>query len=176
MHPYLAVPATLMLVWRAWSRNSLTPAGIFVATVTAIVHALHPWSCFFALLVVFFLGGTTVTKASCSGLSHFATDKLTWIHYNQVKQDVKARLTLSSTGASGAEGPRTHIQVLANSIVASVLILLHYRQLLARGNVGNVGNTNQNCWLFGGDLLVVGIVRYSLFQYRSCESMLIRLL
>lgn len=62
MHPYIAVPATLALVWRAYSRKSLTPSGIVVATLTAVIHAIHPWSVFFALLIVFFLGGTFVTK------------------------------------------------------------------------------------------------------------------
>lgn len=62
MHPYIAVPAVALLVLRAWSNNSLTPAGIGAATLTAVVHAIHPWSVFFALLVVFFLGGTAVTK------------------------------------------------------------------------------------------------------------------
>ncbi|KAI4268963.1 MAG: hypothetical protein LQ337_007546 [Flavoplaca oasis] len=83
MHPYIAVPATVALVWRAYSRNSLTPAGIVVAALTAVVHAIHPWSVFFALLVVFFLAGTAVTK---------------------VKHNVKAQLTLSSAGSSGGEG------------------------------------------------------------------------
>ncbi|KAL8712938.1 MAG: hypothetical protein Q9220_002796 [cf. Caloplaca sp. 1 TL-2023] len=134
MHPYIAVPATIALVWRAYSRNSLTTGGIAVAALTAVVHAIHPFSAFFALLVVFFLGGTVVTK---------------------VKHDVKARLTLSSSGSSGGEGPRTHIQVLANSAVASVLILLHYRQLLAGSKSKNA---SQNCWPYGQDLLTVGIV------------------
>jgi len=62
MHPYVAVPATLALVWRAWIKKSLTPAGIIAAALTAIIHAIHPWSIFFALLVVFFLSGTAVTK------------------------------------------------------------------------------------------------------------------
>lgn len=62
MHPYIAVPVTAALVWRAYSRDSLTPAGIVVAALTASVHAIHPWSVFFALLVVFFLAGTAVTK------------------------------------------------------------------------------------------------------------------
>ncbi|KAL9597129.1 MAG: hypothetical protein Q9219_005351 [cf. Caloplaca sp. 3 TL-2023] len=134
MHPYIAVPATAALVWRAYSRDSLTPTGIVVAALTAVVHAIHPWSVFFALLVVFFLGGTAVTK---------------------VKHDLKARLTLSSSGSSGGESRRTHIQVLANSMVASVLILLHYRQLLARDQSGDA---HQGCWPYGEDVLVVGIV------------------
>ncbi|KAL8809460.1 MAG: hypothetical protein Q9223_006949 [Gallowayella weberi] len=143
MHPYLAVPATVALVWRAYSRNSLTPAGLVVAALTAVVHAIHPWSVFFALLVVFFLAGTAVTK---------------------VKHDVKARLTLSSSGSSGGESQRTHIQVLANSAVASVLILLHYRQLLARDKSRTAGEA---CWPYGEDLLVIGIVRYHPFHQYS---------
>ena len=62
MHPYIAIPATSLLVLRAYKKRSLTPVGILVAAVTAVIHALHPWSVFFALLVVFFLGGTTATK------------------------------------------------------------------------------------------------------------------
>ena len=62
MKPIFAVPATLTLVYRAWSHNSLTPAGIVVAVLTATVHALHPWNLPFVLLIVFFLAGTRVTK------------------------------------------------------------------------------------------------------------------
>ncbi|MCJ1283329.1 hypothetical protein MMC26_002657 [Xylographa opegraphella] len=122
MQPFIAVPAVALLVFRAYRSKSLTPAGIVTATVTAVVHALHPWSVFFALLVVFFIGGTRVTK---------------------VKHDVKARLTHSSTGASGGEGPRSSVQVLANSGMASLLVCLHYRQLLVRGHAGDAGQT---CW------------------------------
>ena len=60
--PYIAAPAILGLVYRAYSRKSLTPFGIVVAALTAVVHAIHPWSIFFALLVVFFLAGTAVTR------------------------------------------------------------------------------------------------------------------
>ena len=67
---------------------------------------------------------------------------------------MKATLTLGSSGASGGEGARTHIQVLANSVVASACILLHYRQLLKRH-----GEARDECWAYGGDVLVVGIVR-----------------
>ncbi|KAH7054515.1 integral membrane protein DUF92-domain-containing protein [Macrophomina phaseolina] len=131
MKPLVAVPAIAALVYRAWSRNSLTPVGILVAATTAIVHAVHPWSVFFALLVVFFLTGTAATK---------------------VKHDVKARLTQSSSGTSGGEGPRTHVQVLANSLVASVLILLHTYQL------SRSASRKTECWAPETDLPVVGIV------------------
>lgn len=66
MKPYIAVPATAALVYRAWSRKSLTTVGILTAFATAIVHAIHPWSVFFALLAVFFLAGNAATKVCIS--------------------------------------------------------------------------------------------------------------
>ena len=42
---------------------------------------------------------------------------------------MKSRLTASSSGKPGGEGARTHVQVLANSVVASLLILLHAKRL-----------------------------------------------
>jgi uncharacterized membrane protein len=71
MKPIIAVPATLALVYRAWSRNSLTPAGIFAATLTAVAHAYHPWNLPFVLLCVFFLAGTRATAVSCEVLDAF---------------------------------------------------------------------------------------------------------
>ncbi|CAI6240227.1 unnamed protein product [Periconia digitata] len=133
MRPEIAVPAVSALVYRAYSRKSLTPAGIFTAFITAVVHAIHPWSVFFALLTVFFLFGTAVTK---------------------IKHDVKAKLTQSATGASGGEGPRNHIQVLANSLVASILILLHAWQLKKETSLSE----KDSCWPRGSHVLVVGIV------------------
>jgi uncharacterized membrane protein len=62
MKPYVAASAIAALLYRAYSRKSLTPVGILTAGVTAAVHAIHPWSVFFVLLGVFFLAGTTVTK------------------------------------------------------------------------------------------------------------------
>ncbi|GAQ06219.1 transmembrane protein 19 [Aspergillus lentulus] len=130
----MAVPAVLALAHRAWSRKTLTPLGIIAAVLTAIAHVVHPWSAPFALLAVFYLGGSKVTK---------------------VKHEVKARLTLSATGAEGGEAQRTHIQVLANSVVATVLVLLH-TWVLARG-----AKEEEECFSLGrrpGDVLVVGFV------------------
>lgn len=89
MQPYIWVPATGLLVYRAYSHQSLTPLGIVIAAITAVIHGIHPYPLPFVLLCVFFLAGTRVTK---------------------VKKDVKAGLTLQSTGSSGGEGARTHIQ------------------------------------------------------------------
>ncbi|RSL74335.1 hypothetical protein BHE90_014014 [Fusarium euwallaceae] len=137
----IAVPATCALVYRAWSRNSLTPAGIAVATLTAIAHAYHPWNLPFVLLCVFFLAGTRVTH---------------------IKEDVKSHYTVPSKGTSGGEGPRSHVQVLANSLMASVLTILHANQLRKREAAFTDPNTpdpeGSLCFSWGGDLLVVGII------------------
>ncbi|KAI2620917.1 integral membrane protein DUF92-domain-containing protein [Hypomontagnella submonticulosa] len=140
MKAIFAVPATLALVYRAYSHKSLTPAGILAAALTATAHAVHPWNLPFVLLVVFFLAGTRVTK---------------------IKADVKASLTLNSQGISGGEGPRTHVQVLANSLMASVLTLMHAYQLhLRREAVVNHKQIPDGafCYRWSGDLLVVGII------------------
>lgn len=74
----IATPVTLYLVYRSYSHASLTSFGILTAAVTATIHALHPSPLPFTLLVLFFLLGTAATK---------------------VKREVKANLTLSSTGS-----------------------------------------------------------------------------
>ena len=132
MKPYIAIPSILAIVYRAWSHSSLTPLGLLVATLTATIHALHPWSTPFALLGIFFLVGTAATK---------------------VKHEVKARLTLSASSSSGGDGPRTHVQVLANSACATALVLLHVYRLARHAN-------EAQCLTQGGGdvLLVVGIV------------------
>jgi hypothetical protein len=70
MNPLLAVPAILLLVHRAWSRQSLTPLGLVAAAGTAVIHALHPSLVPFALLVVFYLAGTKATKVLVPPPSH----------------------------------------------------------------------------------------------------------
>ncbi len=117
MKALISLPITAYLVYRSYSRSSLTPLGILFATLTALLHATHPSPLPFTLLIVFFLAGTTATR-----LNH----------------DVKSGYTLSSTGSSSSAGGgggggggdgggkgRTHVQVLANSGVASALVLVH---------------------------------------------------
>ncbi|CCD44620.1 similar to DUF92 domain-containing protein [Botrytis cinerea T4] len=135
MKAAIAIPVTLAMVYRAGSHKSLTPAGIVAAVFTAAAHALHPWNLPFALLIIFYLIGTRVTK---------------------VKHDVKAKLTVQSTGSAGGEGARTHTQVISNSAVASVLTLMHAYQLHKRENEPD--SSNGACYTWGGDLLVVGII------------------
>ncbi|KAJ5897681.1 hypothetical protein N7504_007969 [Penicillium tannophilum] len=133
MKTIYAIPVVGALVYRAWSKNSLTPVGLVFAGLSAGAHALHPWYTPFALLAVFYFGGTKATK---------------------VKHDIKARLTLSATGTDGGEGPRNHIQVLANSVVATVLSVAHAYVL-------SKNPPAESCFSLGNnaaDILMVGIV------------------
>ncbi|KAF3942028.1 hypothetical protein ABW19_dt0200713 [Dactylella cylindrospora] len=106
MHPLISGTLTVYASYRAYSHKSLTPAGIFAALVTSIVHAVHPFSTLtVGLLFGFYFAANSATK-----------------HKHAVKQT----LTVSSSGHAGGTTTRTHIQVLANSICASILILVHY--------------------------------------------------
>lgn len=64
MQPVIAFTLTSGLVTYAWYKQSLTTTGLVVAALTAVAHAYHFWNVFFALLVVFFLTGTAVTKVT----------------------------------------------------------------------------------------------------------------
>ncbi|KAL2818185.1 integral membrane protein DUF92-domain-containing protein [Aspergillus cavernicola] len=137
MHPLISIPLVVALVYRAWSRKSLTPLGLVIAALTATAHALSPYSLPLFLLLVFYVGGTKATR---------------------VKHDIKAQLTLSATGSHGGEGARTHVQVLANSVVATVLILIHAWVL--RYNKATDDPTAE-CFSNGhdaADILMVGVI------------------
>lgn len=84
----------------------------------------------------------------------------------QVKHDIKAKLTQSATGASGGEGARNHIQVIANSGVASILILLHFWDLKKSGRYDY---SKDLCWERHSDPLVVGIVAYFVLSELICS-------
>lgn len=62
MKALYAVPIASAMLYRAWSHASLTPAGLVVAGLTAVAHAVHPWNLSFVLLLVFFFTGTQATK------------------------------------------------------------------------------------------------------------------
>lgn len=130
MRPVIAIPGILAIVYRAYSHKSLTPFGLAIATLTAIVHASHPSSLPFTLLGVFFLAGTAATK---------------------VKHEIKSTLTLSSTTGSPASqaAPRNHIQVLANSGVAALLVLLSLSGPAARNGCFSKASP---------DIFLVGII------------------
>lgn len=156
MKAIIAAPAIAALLYRAYSHKSLTPAGLVVAGLTAAAHAVHPWSLPFVLLGIFFLLGTKVTKVTPSPIPslrlpsqslHDLANSLV-----QIKKDIKATLTVHSTGGSGGEGPRNHVQVLANSLPATILTLLHAYTLY---------HSPEHCYGFGGlarNVLPIGII------------------
>lgn len=115
----------LLLVARAKKHNSLTDLGIVAAIATATVHSVHPWSVCLVLLFAFYLSGTKFTK---------------------YKHEIKKGLTVSS---ESGEGPRNHVQVLANSLIASILIVLHLlfeRDYLFIGIVANYVAVCADTW------------------------------
>ncbi|KAK9350848.1 integral membrane protein DUF92-domain-containing protein [Lipomyces doorenjongii] len=115
---FLRSLAVFALMARAAKRKSLTPRGIFAAVIVGLIHAIHPWSIFTVLLFTFFITSTAFTK---------------------VKVNIKRTLT-----AGGGEGPRNEIQVMANSLPATILILIHFFTKTTK------------CW--NSDVLTVGII------------------
>lgn len=99
-------------------------------------------------LVVFSISSVSLRWSLCSSTN-----------IAQVKHEVKAKLTQSSSGASGGEGPRTHVQVLANSLVATVLTLLHAYVLYRDQSKPcfHHPSASRNA----ADVLVVGIIAYA---------------
>lgn len=92
------------LVYRAYKHKSLSPSGITVAVITAIIHSIHPWSINLILLFAFYLAGTKATK------------------YNY---QIKSGFTVTEGNQGEGVETRNHIQVIANSGIASILIILH---------------------------------------------------
>lgn len=102
------------MLFRATKHNSLTKSGLVAAAITGIIHASTPSIVNTMMLLAFFASGTKFTK---------------------YKLDVKAKLTQRVKSLDSLRGglttvdeepeePRNHVQVLANSGVASFLCLL----------------------------------------------------
>ena len=162
MKPAVGLTLVALLVFHSWRRKSLTTLGLICAGLSAAAHALHPWNTPFVSLAVFYLGAQRATKVKKNslvlGILHCSSGTDQILSKIQVKHDVKARLTLSASGADGGEGPRNHIQVLANSIIATVLIIAH-RYVLSQQE------SSESCFALGSnaaDILMVGIVAYAI--------------
>lgn len=101
----------ILLALKAQKSKSLTPLGIAASIITGLIHTSHPWFVYFLLLAGFYLSSSKFTK---------------------LKSDIKSKLTVqvgSEKHEINRHTQRTHIQVFANSIVASILILIHSRFL-----------------------------------------------
>lgn len=108
---YLFVAA---LVYRAKTRKNLTDPGLVVAAITALIHSLGPSILNISLLAGFFL---------------------TSIQFGKVKAAYKE--TLVAISGSKVKEARNHSQVLANSLIASILILI--QEIYGQCDVFTVG-------------------------------------
>lgn len=123
------------LAYRAYKSNSLTPLGILASIATGLIHTSHRLYLPFVLLVGFYLPSNRFTK---------------------LKADIKSKLTVTAKGSNenreGGEGPRTHIQVFANSITASIFILLdtftqgRYSSVLLMGVISQYVAVTADTW------------------------------
>jgi uncharacterized protein (TIGR00297 family) len=122
------------LLARAKKNKSLTNAGLVTAVITGVVHSLPSTSLNIALLCAFFYSGTRFTK---------------------VKADIKKGITVHSINGNGSsrgggEGPRNHVQVLSNSLIASLLAILQLiwpqSNVLAFGVIANYAAMTADTW------------------------------
>jgi uncharacterized protein (TIGR00297 family) len=91
---------------RAHKRRTLTPLGVEVAFMTGFLHSLPPSNLYFILLITFYMSSSKATK---------------------YKQEVKAKKTkvpITNNAVAASQSQRTHIQVLCNSAIATLLIIL----------------------------------------------------
>ncbi len=94
------------IVYRSYAHKSLTNTGIAAAFITGVIHSLPPSNLFLVLIVVFYLTSSKATKFK-----------------DEIKSK-KTKIPADKNSLTTSHTQRTHIQVLANSIVASILILV----------------------------------------------------
>lgn len=116
----------LALALKAYKSSSLTPLGIAASIITGLIHTHTPspysWLPF-SLLASFYITSSRFTK---------------------LKAEIKAQLTQHASGDSGGEGPRNATQVFANSIVASILIILYTLAKILYQDQSFISNNSNN--------------------------------
>uniref|UniRef100_A0A060TCT6 ARAD1D45650p n=1 Tax=Blastobotrys adeninivorans TaxID=409370 RepID=A0A060TCT6_BLAAD len=135
---YLIRAAVLVLLMvRAKSHKSLSDGGILAAIATGIVHSAPLSSLFLVLLVVFYLTGSRFTKYKL-----------------EVKQSLTAHETDGGAKQQDKSQPtetRNYIQVLANSLFASLAIVGYLvtgqkHDLFLVGVVANYAAVTADTW------------------------------
>lgn len=119
--------AVLYMIYRAHSRKSLTPDGIIAAAIVGTIHAIHPFR-LLVLLLVFFLCGTKLTHWGSDIKSELLTDDHDHKEESTIIQDsstVQVCTASKKTGPVHDKKGRTAVQVLCNSLPATVLALTH---------------------------------------------------
>lgn len=119
------------IAYRSYTHRSLTIAGISAALVTGLIHSLPPDSLYLTLIVTFFLTSSKATK---------------------YKEEIKAQKTKVAS-ANKDQSQRTYIQVFANSINASILLLIlifttntRHQDILRAGIIGQYAAVTADTW------------------------------
>ena len=128
MRPLHFLPPLTLLVYRAITHKSLTPLATITAFFTGLLHASHPSPLPFVSLCTFFLLGTGATKAkerwdrkrSETSEGSRRREEIQKTHQAVDENEGESKDEKEKT----KEGPRDHIQVLANSGAASLLLLI----------------------------------------------------
>ncbi|BFZ64588.1 hypothetical protein YB2330_005735 [Saitoella coloradoensis] len=130
----------LTLACRAYLKGSLSTSGSIAAAIVGIVTVSHPYSANAWLLTIFYLTGTALTR------------------YKQSVKETTVLADVSHTSLSekGKKGPaRTWVQVLANSITAVTLGLIHHIYVYDPSLC--FGASTASLW---NDVLLVGILAH----------------
>lgn len=141
------------LAVRAYRRKSLTPTGVAVAIFVSSLYTLHPWGVFLVVLLAFYVTGTSLTKVP----------SLLLLLICKYKHNIKERLVMTSLDGKkpvNATVTRTHVQVLANSLAGSILMVLHFYSTRGRHCFSAIPTPHKSSILFLSDSLVYGIIGY----------------
>lgn len=115
---------TLLLIAHR-SKKSLTKNGIIAALITGFIHSLPPSNLYLILIITFYLTSSKATK------------------YKQNIKSTKTKVPENQKPLSNSHSQRTHVQVLSNSIVATILILVstltHNERILKILKIGIIG-------------------------------------
>ncbi|CCH44811.1 Transmembrane protein [Wickerhamomyces ciferrii] len=135
---YSIIARGLVLVYiayRSYSHKSLTNSGILAALITGFIHSLPPSNLYLTLIVTFYLTSSKATK---------------------YKENIKSKLTKTPKEKSSltkSHDQRTHIQVLSNSIVATILLIAlvfttneRYQTLLKTGIIAQYTAVIADTW------------------------------
>lgn len=142
--------ALVYMIYRSYSRKSLTPSGIATAAVVGLVHAVHPYR-LLALLLMFFVCGTKLTSWGGDVKAELLTDDA-----RDTKSDSSTKGARDQTSTHEVKKEkkekkgRTATQVLCNSLPATVLALAHL-YFFSTVEVVSISHSFS-------DLLIVGVI------------------
>lgn len=144
----------LSLLVRAHKHKSLTTLGLAAAVVTGVLHSLTPSSLNLALLCAFFYTSTKFTKLKADvkkGITASPSNgNQNGANSTASSKNNRAKNKEGGDASDGGEGPRNHIQVLSNSVVASILCIFQLiwpkSNVLAFGVIAHYAAVTADTW------------------------------